>query len=59
MFNTHIVTNSFTLLLCTNLQKIQHVTVKDIHDVNIFYRGTFNKQLGIPNFDLINCIILK
>ena len=33
------------------LQTIQHITVKDILDDNIFYRVTFNKRLGISNFD--------
>ena len=38
----HIVTNSFTLLLRSDLQTIQHITVRDILDDNIFYRVTFN-----------------
>ena len=47
----HIVTNSFTLLLRSDLQTIQHITVKDILDDNIFYIVTFNKRVGISNFD--------
>ena len=39
------------LLLRSDLQTIQHITVKDILDDNIFYRVTFNKQLVISNFD--------
>ena len=38
----HIVANSFTLLLRSDLQTIQHITVRDILDDNIFYRVTFN-----------------
>ena len=44
--NSHIVINSFTLL-----RTIQHITVKVILADNIFYSVTFNKQLGISNFD--------
>ena len=51
LLDIHIVTNSFTLLLRSDLQTIQHITVKDILDDNIFYRVTFNKRLGISNFD--------
>ena len=49
--NIHIVTNGFTPLLRSDLQTIQHLTAKDILDDKMFYRVTFNKQLGISNFD--------
>ena len=54
-----IVTNSFTLPLRSDLQTIQHITVKDILDENIFYSVTPDNRLQISNFDLINCIIPK
>ena len=55
----HIVTNTFKLLLSSDLQTIQHVTVKAILDDSNFDRVTLNKQLGIPNFYWINYIISK
>ena len=39
------------LLLRSDLQMIQHITVKDILDGNNLHRVTFSKQLGISNFD--------
>ena len=54
-----IVTNTFTLPLRSYLQTIQHITVKDILDENIFYKVTSNNRLQISNFDLITCIIPK
>ena len=50
ILNIHIVTNSFTLFLCSDLQTIQHITVKDMLDDNNFYREAFSKQLGISKF---------
>ena len=55
----HIIASSFTLFLRSDLQKIQHITVKDIPDEKFVYRVTFNTRLGISNFDIINCITLK
>ena len=50
--NVHVVTNSFTLLLRSDLlQTMQHITVKYILYDNNFCRVTFDKQLGISNFD--------
>ena len=37
-----MVTNSFTLLLHSDLQTIQHITVIDILNDSIFYRVVFN-----------------
>ena len=57
-FDIHIVTNSFTLLLPSDLQTIQRITVKDVFSDNI-YRVTFNKQSRISNFDGISRVISK
>ena len=55
----HIIASSFMLFLRSDLQTIQHITVKDIPDEKVFYRLTFNTRLGILNFEIINCVILK
>ena len=36
-FNIHVIAYSFPLLLRSDLRTIQHITVKDILDDNIFY----------------------
>ena len=38
---------------------MQHVTVKYALNGNNIYRVTFNKQLGISDFDWISCVIPK
>ena len=46
-----IVINILALLLRSDRQTIQHITVKYILEDNHFYRVKFNKPLGILNFD--------
>ena len=44
-------TNNFTRLLRSDLQNVQHITVKDILYDKIFSRVVFKRQLEISNFD--------
>ena len=38
---------------------MQQITVKYVLNDNNIYRVTFNKKLGISNFDWISCVISK